>query len=80
MAQDQYAVQARELDGLSKRNEQVYHQYTRMDVEYNKALDDLSIATSNLEQLRNECANLRAEKKIWAVRRTVQTVTSLHTD
>lgn len=67
MSQEQYTLQARELDNLSKRNQQLYDQYTRIDIECNRATEDFLAATSRIEQLRNECANLRAEKKIWEV-------------
>ncbi|KII91087.1 hypothetical protein PLICRDRAFT_28915 [Plicaturopsis crispa FD-325 SS-3] len=65
MAQEQSALQGRELDNLTKRNQQMYDQYTRIDIECNRASEDLIVANGHIEQLRNECANLRAEKKIW---------------
>jgi regulator of replication initiation timing len=40
-------------------------QFTRVDVECSRVADELSIANGRLEQMRNECANLRAEKNIW---------------
>jgi len=67
MAQEQYIVQAGELDELTKRHHQLYDQYTRVDLECNRATEDLVTANGRNEQLRNECANLRAEKKIWEV-------------
>ena len=67
MSQEQHALQSRELDNLSKRNQRLYDQYTRIDIECNRATEDFLAATSRTEQLRNECANLRAEKKIWEV-------------
>jgi nucleoprotein TPR len=57
----------RELDTLTKRNQQIYDQYTRCDIECKHALEDLLSANGRIEQLRNECANLRAEKAIWGV-------------
>ncbi|KDQ62646.1 hypothetical protein JAAARDRAFT_54566 [Jaapia argillacea MUCL 33604] len=65
MASEQHAMQTRELDNMSKRNQQLYDQYTRIDIECNRVSEDLLAASSRVEQLRNECANLRAEKKIW---------------
>lgn len=63
--QDQYNLHARELDDLSKRNQQLFDQWTRVDIECGRVTEDLRQANSRIEQLRNECANLRAEKKIW---------------
>jgi nucleoprotein TPR len=68
MSQEQFTMQSRELDNLTKRNTQLYDQYTRIDIECNRATEDFLAANSRIEQLRNECANLRAEKKIWEVR------------
>ncbi|KAF9468627.1 TPR/MLP1/MLP2-like protein-domain-containing protein [Collybia nuda] len=65
MSQDQLAMQAREIDDLSKRNQQLFDQWSRVDIECTHATEELQIATGRIEQLRNECANLRAEKKIW---------------
>ena len=71
MDQDQLAMHVRDLDDLTKRNQQLYDQWTRIDIECSRATEDLQIATARMEQLRNECANLRAEKKIWEVCREV---------
>ena len=68
MVQEQAAVQERELNNLSKRNQDLYDQYMRIDIECNRVSEELLVATGHLEQMRNECANLRAEKKIWQVR------------
>ncbi|KAI0667763.1 hypothetical protein C8Q78DRAFT_1052496 [Trametes maxima] len=65
MAQEQIIIQKRENDDLVKRNQHLYDQYTRVDIECNRMSEDLIASNSLLEQLRNECANLRAEKKIW---------------
>ncbi|KAI0736332.1 hypothetical protein C8Q72DRAFT_803970 [Fomitopsis betulina] len=65
MVQDQALVQERELNNLSKRNQDLYDQYMRIDIECNRVSEELLVATGHVEQLRNECANLRAEKKIW---------------
>ncbi|KAL0960729.1 hypothetical protein HGRIS_005754 [Hohenbuehelia grisea] len=65
MNQDQFNLQSREMDALTKRNKQLYDQWTRLDVECARATEDLQIAHGHIEQLRTECANLRAEKKIW---------------
>lgn len=67
ISQDQFAMQSRELENLTKRNVQLYDQYTRIDIECNRATEDFIGANSRIEQLRNECANLRAEKNIWEV-------------
>ena len=60
-------MQAKQLDTLSRRNQELYDQYTRIDIECNRVSEDLLSATTTIEQLRNEAANLRAEKKIWEV-------------
>ncbi|OSD07459.1 hypothetical protein PYCCODRAFT_1456277 [Trametes coccinea BRFM310] len=65
MVQEQIMIQKRENDDLQKRNQHLYDQYTRIDIECNRMSEDLLASNSLLEQLRNECANLRAEKKIW---------------
>ncbi|KAG2144206.1 hypothetical protein DEU56DRAFT_790720 [Suillus clintonianus] len=65
MSQDETALHTRDIDNLTKRNQQLYDQYIRIDVECNRAQHELSEANSRVEQLRNDNANLRAEKKIW---------------
>ncbi|KAI0373683.1 hypothetical protein BV20DRAFT_669146 [Pilatotrama ljubarskyi] len=65
MVQEQIIIQKRENEDLQKRNQHLYDQYTRIDIECNRMSEDLLASNSLLEQLRNECANLRAEKKIW---------------
>jgi nucleoprotein TPR len=65
MLQEEFALQARDLDSLRKRNQQLDDQYIRADIACNHASEDLVTAKGQIEQLRNECANLRAEKKIW---------------
>ncbi|KAJ7132943.1 hypothetical protein C8R46DRAFT_1181193 [Mycena filopes] len=65
MSQDQFSVHGREIEDLSKRNQQLFDQWTRIDIECSRATEDLQTANGRIEQLRNECANLRAEKKIW---------------
>ena len=67
MVQEQATVQERELNNLSKRNQDLYDQYMRIDIECNRVSEELLVASGHLEQMRNECANLRAEKKIWQV-------------
>lgn len=68
MLQDQLSLQNQELNDLTKRNQQLFDQWTRVDVECGRVSEDLRVANARLEQLRNECANLRAEKGIWEVR------------
>ncbi|EIW59409.1 uncharacterized protein TRAVEDRAFT_121374 [Trametes versicolor FP-101664 SS1] len=65
MVQEQIIIQRRESEDLQKRNQHLYDQYTRIDIECNRMSEDLIASNSVLEQFRNECANLRAEKKIW---------------
>jgi nucleoprotein TPR len=68
MSQDQFSVHGREIEDLTKRNQQLFDQWTRIDIECSRATEDLQTANGRIEQLRNESANLRAEKKIWEVR------------
>ncbi|KAF8336766.1 hypothetical protein F5887DRAFT_566692 [Amanita rubescens] len=65
MHQEEFALHARQVDDLTKRNQKLFDQWTRIDIECSRATEELQIATGRIEQLRNECANLRAEKKIW---------------
>lgn len=67
MLQDQNAMQTKEMESLSRRNTELYDQYIRIDIECNRVSEDLLAATNVIEQLRNETANLRAEKQIWEV-------------
>ena len=57
-------MQSKEMENLSKRNQELYDQYTRIDIECNRVSEDLLAATNMIEQLRNETANLRAEKQL----------------
>ena len=65
MAQDQYAMYEGDNQNLQKRNQQLQDQYTRLEISCNHATEELSNANIQIERLRNECFNLRAEKKIW---------------
>lgn len=65
MTHEQLALQSRDLDKLTIRNQQLYDQQIRLDIDKERVMDELAMAKSDLEQLRNEAANLRAEKKIW---------------
>ncbi|KAJ7600871.1 hypothetical protein C8J56DRAFT_1019894 [Mycena floridula] len=65
MTQDQFAMHGQEVDDLNKRNQQLFDQWTRVDIECGRLSEDLRVSSGQVEQLRNECANLRAEKKIW---------------
>lgn len=65
MHQEQLDLRYREVENLSKRNNQLQDQWMRLDIECNRLTEDLQVATGRVEQLRNENANLRAEKDIW---------------
>ncbi|KAF8843385.1 hypothetical protein BDN67DRAFT_924393 [Paxillus ammoniavirescens] len=65
MTQEQLALQSRDLDNLAVRNQQLYDQQTRLDIDRERVMDELATTKSDYDQLRNEAANLRAEKKIW---------------
>lgn len=68
MAQEQYAMQEREVQNLAKRNQQLHEQYTRLDIACNHASDELGAALQQIDRLRNDCALLRSEKQVWEVR------------
>ena len=63
--QDHVNLKTLELKELTHRHQGLMDQFTRVDVECSRVADELAIANGRLEQMRNECANLRAEKKIW---------------
>jgi nucleoprotein TPR len=64
MHDDQLANQSREVQNLTVRHMETYNLYTRADIERNRLSEDLIAANALVEQLRNDCANLRAEKRI----------------
>ncbi|KAG6850340.1 hypothetical protein H0H93_014613 [Arthromyces matolae] len=63
--QDQLTRHDQDLAALNKRHQEAYDRFTRAEIEANRATEELQVVTSRIEQLRNECANLKAEKKIW---------------
>ncbi|KDR82878.1 hypothetical protein GALMADRAFT_58080 [Galerina marginata CBS 339.88] len=65
MHEEQFRVHNLEIDELSKRNNHLHEQNLRFDIECGRLTDELQVALGRVEQLRNEGANLRAEKKIW---------------
>ena len=67
MAQGQYVEHEREAQNLQKRSQQLYEQYTRVDIACNHAAEEMASANGQIERLRNECSTLRSEK-IWEVR------------
>lgn len=67
MHEEQFRVHNHEIDELSKRNSALHEQNVRLDIEFGRVADELQVTLGRMEQLRNECANLRAEKKIWEV-------------
>ncbi len=67
MLQEQQTLTLRDLDDLTKRNRGLYERFTVVDIECNRVTEGLIAANGQIDQLRNECANLRAEKKIWEV-------------
>jgi nucleoprotein TPR len=67
MLQEQETLILRDLDVLTKRHRDLNERFTAVDIKYNRATEDLTTANGHLDQLRNECANLRAEKRIWEV-------------
>ena len=67
LQQDQYEIQEREIRSLTLRNQQLMDQSTRFEVECNRKLEDLHSANAQIDRLRTECSNLRAEKNLWEV-------------
>lgn len=67
MTQDQITVFTREIEGLTKHKQQLQEKFTRADIDCHRLAEDLLTANAKVDQLRNESANLRAEKKIWEV-------------
>jgi nucleoprotein TPR len=49
----------------NRRSCDLYERFTAVDIECNRVTEDLVVANGKMDQLRNECANLRAEKRIW---------------
>ena len=68
MHEEQFRRHNLEIEELSKRNAQLNEQNVRYDIECLRLTDELQVAVGRVEQLRNENANLRAEKKISDVR------------
>jgi nucleoprotein TPR len=67
MLQEQQTLTLGDLDDLTKRNRDLYERFTTVDIECNRVTGYLIAANGQIDQLRNECANLRAEKRIWEV-------------
>ncbi|CEH16539.1 Uncharacterized conserved coiled-coil protein [Ceraceosorus bombacis] len=61
-----YELARSELSELSKRNNAIQEQLTRREISSHSAETQLLEARSSLERLRNEAANLRAEKELHA--------------
>lgn len=49
------------------RNHELIDKYTRVDMQCEQLATDLMSANALIEQMRNDTANLRAEKNIWEV-------------
>ena len=68
MLQEQNAAQIRDMNSLSARNTDLLTRVTEADSRVGTMAADLVTANTVVDQLRNEAANLRAEKQIWEVR------------
>ena len=68
MLQEQNTMQNRDLNNLSARNQELIDKFGRADLQCGQLTAELLTANAAIDQLRNETANLRAEKKIWEVR------------
>ncbi|KAF7314521.1 hypothetical protein MKEN_00925200 [Mycena kentingensis (nom. inval.)] len=62
---DQINFHNQEVERLTKAHQELFEKFTKSDIVASQRADDLMTANSRLEQLRNENANLRAEKRIW---------------
>lgn len=67
MGQERLAAQNQEYENMSKRNRELQDQCVKHEITSNHLTEELGTITSQTEILRNECANLRAEKRIWEV-------------
>ncbi|KAF5314858.1 hypothetical protein D9619_007083 [Psilocybe cf. subviscida] len=65
MHEEKFRIHSTNLEELNKRNRILQDQNVRMEIEGNRLTDELEMHMTRVEQLRNESANLRAEKKIW---------------
>ena len=65
--QEEVKVNVGDVQTLTKRDQDLSDRYTRIDIECNRVSEDLHLAKDALDQLRNERANLKAEKHIWEV-------------
>ncbi|KAH9977476.1 hypothetical protein BJV74DRAFT_946992 [Russula compacta] len=63
--QEQRTHAQRSLDDLTKVNRDLHERFTTLCIEYNRVTEALTTANGRMDQLRNECANLLDEKKIW---------------
>ncbi len=75
MRQERVASQNSEHEIAWKRNRQLQDQYVNLEIASNHLTEELARATSQVEILRNECANL-AEKKIGEVSSNFNSVDS----
>jgi nucleoprotein TPR len=55
----------RDLEGVTKRYRDLFERFTTVDIECSRVTEELIAAHGQIDQVRNECANLRDEKKIW---------------
>jgi len=67
MLQEQQNLTQRDLEDQMRRNRDLHERATVVDIEYTRVTKDLITANGHIDQLRNERANLRAEKNIWNV-------------
>ena len=67
MLQEQQTLTLHDLDDLTKHNHDLYKRFTTVDIECNRVTEDIIAANGKMDQLRNECANLQAEKRAWEV-------------
>jgi nucleoprotein TPR len=65
MLQEQQGLTMRDLEGVTKRYRDLFERFTTVDIECSRVTEELFAAHGQIDQVRNECANLRDEKKIW---------------
>lgn len=69
ISQNSTELQAKELAGLHKRNQQLQDAVSKAEIATYHANDQLIAARGIAERLRNETAGLRAENELFKVRR-----------
>lgn len=67
MTSEQLILHERESQDLQERKQKLQDHYTRLEIASGHAAEEMAAAHAEIERLRNDYSNLRAEKKIWEV-------------